>query len=688
MALSRPPVAKLAARAALATALLSSAAPAVFADPPPPAPAPASASHTVTPYPASFFASMGLDTAYDMVLRLPGFAFDDGAVVRGFADSAGNVLIDGARPASKTDDLIAVLRRIPVAQVERIDVIRGGAPGIDMQNKTLVANVIRKRARGLSGAVSVGGYKPNDIPFDPLVRLQATWRGDDRSLEGSLQISRFHDGTQASGPHEILGPTGQLLDASSMHNEAVGWQNIATAAYETPLGGGRLRVNLTLEDQPYDVVNLDDFKVAGRELDRSRSDQSDAELGQHYDRDLTGHLKLELLGLQHVDRTVSTSLFDTDTDHQDFAVTDHSAETIVRGVLHWRPSGALTVDGGGEFAFNWLNTHTVFTDNQVAVAVPAGDVTVEEKRGEAFATATWRAAAPLVVEAGLRLEVSTISSSGEVALAKTLTYPKPRLLVTWTPDPEDQVRLRVEREVGQLDFTNFVANAALNLNGVVAGNPNLVPQQDWAFEAAYDRHFWKDAVVSLTVRHLILQDVIDRAPVFGPSGAFDEPANIGGGSENDLVGSFTVPLDRLGLAGAAIRGQGTWRFSRVTDPTTGQPRQISGQYPLNTELHFSQDLPKWKLSWGVDDSIGFAQTFFRFDEIDTNHTGTYQTLFVEYKPRPDLSVRFELDDRKQIYDITRQVFAGPRNADPLLLTDFQRRKFGVISFIRLRKTFG
>jgi hypothetical protein len=195
-------------------------------------------------------------------------------------------------------------------------------------------------------------------------------------------------------------------------------------------------------------------------------------------------------------------------------------------------------------------------------------------------------------------------------------------------------------------------------------------------------------VVSLTVRHLILQDVIDRAPVFAPSSAFDEPANIGGGSENDLVGSFTLPLDRLGLAGAAIRGQGTWRFSRVTDPTTGQPRQISGQYPLNAELHFSQDLPKWKLSWGVDDWIGFAQTFFRFDEIDTNHTGTYQTLFVEYKPRPDLSVRFELDDRKQIYDITRQVFAGPRNAGPLLLTDFQRRKFGVISFIRLRKTFG
>jgi len=70
--------------------------------------APASA---VIGYPASFFAPMGLDTALDMIQRVPGFVFDDGSNVRGFADSAGNVLIDGQRPASKTDDLVGILTR-------------------------------------------------------------------------------------------------------------------------------------------------------------------------------------------------------------------------------------------------------------------------------------------------------------------------------------------------------------------------------------------------------------------------------------------------------------------------------------------------------------------------------------------------------------------------------------------------
>src|ERR1700722_16393526 len=66
-----------------------------------------------TSYAAAYFAAMGVSTAYDMVSRLPGFAFDDGSAVRGFAGAAGNVLIDGERPTSKTDDLISVLQRIP-----------------------------------------------------------------------------------------------------------------------------------------------------------------------------------------------------------------------------------------------------------------------------------------------------------------------------------------------------------------------------------------------------------------------------------------------------------------------------------------------------------------------------------------------------------------------------------------------
>ena len=55
-----------------------------------------------------------------MIERLPGFVFDDGSSVRGFEGAAGNVLIDGQLPTSKTDDLESVLRRIPASQVAHV----------------------------------------------------------------------------------------------------------------------------------------------------------------------------------------------------------------------------------------------------------------------------------------------------------------------------------------------------------------------------------------------------------------------------------------------------------------------------------------------------------------------------------------------------------------------------------------
>lgn len=649
--------------------------------------APAQVSQSTIPYPAPFFATMGLETAYDMVLRVPGFTFDDGSTVRGFADAAGNVLIDGQRPASKTDDLVAILRRIPASKIERIDLIRGGAPGIDMQGKAVVVNVIRKSDSGFTGAATLSTYKPGGLPFDPGIRLEGAWRDGDHILEASFFGARFHTNVQASGTHDVFDANGALQDRAHMNDTGPLYQYVGHISYEMPLLGGNFKINLLLEDQPSSVADIDNFAVAGVADERDHAGQKDAELGEHYQRDIAPGLGLELIGLEHIDKNRSASMFTTPGDIQDFALDSRGGETIARAILHWQPSATLRVDGGGEYAYNWLTTATRFTDNGSAIQVPAGDVRVTEKRSEAFAKATWQAFDTLSIEGQVRVEHSTIASTGDVVLSRPLTFIKPRLFVTWSPDADDQVRMRIEREVGQLDFSNFAANAALNGTGVVAGNPNLLPQRDWAFEIAYERHFGDSGVVSLTARHLMLQDVVDRVPVFGSSAVFDEPGNIGGGTENDLVLSATLPLDWMGLSRAQIRGLATWHFSRVTDPTTGGRRMISGQDPLDAEIHFTQDFPEWNLNWGVDVFPQYYNRLFRFDEVDSNRTSAEVSVFAEYKLRPDLSLRAAIDTGQVIYDVRRQVFTGPRNADPLQFTDLRHHEFGPITFFKIRKTF-
>jgi hypothetical protein len=645
-----------------------------------------SQSGNVISYAAAYFASTQASTAYDMIQRLPGFTLDDGSSVRGFGGAAGNVLIDGQRPTSKSDDLASILKRVPAAQVARIDLIRGTTPGIDMQGKTVVANVVLRTAGGFSGAVQLAQYSVRQGYRDPNVRLEGSWRKDRRSLEGSLLAFQGHASSEGSGPHEIRGPDGALLGRSHTRNSQPTWQYKATAAAETPLAGGRLSANLSFDAEPFRLTSVDTFGIAGRQAENDEQIQNIGELGAHFTRDVARGLYLELIGLQQLSHTRFESDFPRIADDQRFKLDNHQGETVGRLVLHAQPSPKLTAEAGGEYAFNSLNARTDFSVNGVKVLLPAANVRITESRGEAFGTLTWRPVNRLSLEGGLRVETSTIASMGDVVSSRRLTFAKPRLVLTWSPGPSDQFRIRIEREVGQLAFNQFVATASLNSTGIVAGNPDLLPQQDWVFEGAYEHHFWSDGVASVTVRRMVLTDVIDRAPVFAPSGVFDAPGNIGGGAETDLVSSLSVPLAKLGLKGFTLRGSATWRASRVTDPTTGETRLISGQHRLDADFHLTDEIPRWKISWGAEVFPTARERFFRFDEIDTNRIGGTADFYVDYKPRSDLSLRVQIFTTNP-YEVDRSVFGGPRNLFGLTTLDVQKRTFGPILYTKLRKTF-
>src|SRR3546814_6703981 len=51
------------------------------------------------------------------------------------------------------------------------------------------------------------------------------------------------------------------------------------------------------------------------------------------------------------------------------------------------------------------------------------------------------------------------------------------LLVSWAASPRDRLRLQVEREVGQLDFEDFVSSPSLTSGTMTAGNKDLEPDR-------------------------------------------------------------------------------------------------------------------------------------------------------------------------------------------------------------------
>ena len=153
----------------------------------------------VVTYPAAFFAASQPDTALDMLERTPGFTFDPGAEARGFAGAAGNVLVDGARPASKDDLLDDVLRRIPASSVLRIEVILGGAPGIDMQGKSVLANVMRRRDAGGKLTINATGTLGLDAQVGGNLLIEGEDRVGNTAYEGSFRAARFLDPSLGAG---------------------------------------------------------------------------------------------------------------------------------------------------------------------------------------------------------------------------------------------------------------------------------------------------------------------------------------------------------------------------------------------------------------------------------------------------------------------------------------------------------
>ncbi len=611
----------------------------------PGAPGPPSAPGVVS-YPAAFFAAAGPNTAREMIARLPGFVFDDGAAARGFDAAAGNVLIDGELPTSKNDDIDSVLRRLPASQVERIDVIRGSQPGIDMHGKTMVANVIRKRGASTTGDIQLTErWLTSDGRQLPGLRIEASRQENRTSLEGSFAIARFLDDGQGHGSVVQSGPDG--AGVAQDDTKAGGYQAVATGAYATPLEGGKFRVNLRLQYQPYYSDETVGAQAAptidpSNEHDHQNTEQS--ELGLHYTRDFGANLSLDTLVLQQLNGEDSLTLFSTTGEFGRFREQHANGESIGRGVLTWRTTPQLTFEVGAETAYNWLHSHTHYEQNGADVAVPAANVQVTELRGEGFAKATWTISPKLTVEAGFHQEVSHIASSGDVVLGKTLEYPKPRIVATWSPTAVDQIRLRLEREVSQLDFNDFVAASSLSTGQILAGNPNLTPQQAWVVEAAYERTFLKDGAATLTVRHSALSDVIDRAPVIASSGDFDTPANIGNGTKDELIGDLSLPLQRFGVMGGLIKANLTWRKSSVSDPTTGELRPISGLRPFEGTVDFSQDLPQWKLTWGGELNVGWSERYYRFDQIETDTLPLQGEVYVEVRPHPGWTIRTEAYD--------------------------------------------
>ena len=651
-------------------------------------------------YDPAFFAAFAPQTALDMVRRVPGFDIDEGSDRRGFSGAAGNVLIDGARPSAKSQNLQDILSRIPAAQVAHIELVRA-ASNSEAAGQSVLVNVVRNAAaKGGSGTYSADLERTDNNRIE--VRGAGSYTGHLLGSEFTVGADRYIEDRPLRGDRLIRDGAYDFIGSRKDFTPRTFREATTNAALTTPLWGGTLHLNgsggrwnfaTDLESLGFNPAEdlTDSFRLSINERQRSR------EIGGDYEHKF-GDWTLKAVALDTIrwyandERTLLRDGAFNTTDIFAQRTRNLSAETIGRLSAAWAINNQHRLEFGGETAFNSLKTDLTFTENGVAIVLPAANVTVEEDRQEGFVTWTWKPAAKWTLESGATVETSTISQSGDTSASRTLTYWKPSFQVSRQLGARDQMRVKIFRDVSQLDFGDFASSATLADNTVAAGNPDLRPQTTWRLEGVFDKRFGENGALSLTVGHEWVEDATDLIPILDPSSPpldpsyFDAPGNIGEGENFTAVLKGTVPIGRF-IMGGQIEFSTSYIDSEVTDPATHQRRHTSGTADFSNSISFRQDLPAQKLAWGISAEGPSERRFFRVSERETYEEGPFVDAFVETTRFGGAKVRVVANNLLDSEFRRRRRFSDPDRTGPFVLEELRERQFGRFFGIKVSGNF-
>jgi hypothetical protein len=626
-----------------------------------------------------------------MVQLLPGFRIDGGNQgIRGFSGTVGNVLIDGDVPTSKEEGIDEILRRIPADAVDRIELIRAGAAGIDMYGHPMLANVIRNRTSTIRGRAEVE-YSRNRLGQDgPSGAVHLTRQTDWDTLDISLSYGREVQGNNGPGNRNRFRASGTVLRLADYDQPEFQIESLGTINYRRKLFGGDLNLSgvISQEVEYSNITERITFPamqvLSGLERERGRG--IEGQLQYEYPLGEVSRARFYFIHRSNESNELSQSGSGPALDIS--LGRDSTRETVMR--LDGRTEeGALALEAGAEGAINILGSRNFLELGGVITPLPASNVRVEEQRAEFFGTATWRISPVLTLEAGARNEISTISQSGDTNLSRTLSFFKPRGLLSWRVAPSHELRFLVEREVGQLNFGGFVSSANLINNNVQAGNQNLQPPRTTRLEATWEHRFWERASITVTARREHIAGLLDNMAVTVNGRTFNTRGNVGSGRRDALEASLILPLDRIGLTGVTLNAEMEARNTRVLDLVTGAMRQFSGSEPFSGEIGFTHDIPEWNLRWGAEYDTPSNSIDYRIDEVSREHDPSNVRAFIEYKPSTAWTIRVfgeELTQNPATRD--RLVYTGLRNTAPVNFRELRYERSLALFGVNLQYNFG
>lgn len=677
-----------------------------------PAAAPASASSVVV-YDQDFFARYDLNTAEDLLRRIPGVsAILDAGVAqqgRGFGSGGAQVLIEGRRFPGKSNEINTTLRRISAANIERVELISGSSEAIEVQSQGVIVNLIMKPGASIGGLGSwelngrfnddgwygVDGLLSYTKTTGPLTYLAGIERNLWSPPGGGA--GRWTDRTRDEAYYY---PTGQLqeLRPQDWHRDHDKWIYTGSVVYDLA-NGDRANLNLlyqTLHITETDETDLTRYSTVGAETLRARESHVrdiDAlnlfEAGGEYNSGV-GPGDLTVLFIVRRDTTPTLDFRNRYEPARTVEVSRSFSEVskgedILRGSYRFPLAKGQTLELGAEGARNTLeqSLQAFFDLNGDGVlepvVIPTADPEVEEMRGEVFAIHKWSVTEKLSLDSSLNYEFSRLTTNYPQQPARDLAFPKPRIDARYKPSAPNQFRVLIERTVSQLDFANFVPRYNVVDDRIEIGNPALEPEKTWVYELGFEHRLSQDGgLLEARVFYNDITDPIDKVPLVDVGGFLvSATGNADKARLYGVEGKASVRLGFVGLRDAQLSLRALQQWSEITDPFNGRTRTLANDRTYNFDIGFRHDVTKLKGAYGFSYK-NYGENSITSDLLVTEYFTLEPTLeaFVERQIFGNMTLRLEAQN------LTGSIERRSRTLYTVNSIDGAARRFDVFREVR------
>lgn len=645
------------------------------------------------------FARFAPRSAFDMARNVPGFAIRSGDDARGLGQADTNVLINGRRISGKANGPVEALRRVPVKDVVRLELVDGASLNIGGLTGQ-VLNVVTSATGQVSGQFR---YQPEFRSYGTPARLfqgSVALAGSSAKSEWTLALRNESNRRGAQGPEQVFDRFGTLIAVREEQSNFDNDRPTLSGSFARTADNGNI-LNLTGQTQGYIYreSEISFQRPPGGSVERTRrlrrtEDEFNYELGADYEFGFgPGRLKMIAYRRYEVSpftNTVMTEYADGRAVQGSFFVRDaDQGETILRSEYTVKAGGGNLV-AALEGARNYLGIVSALSERDAAgVLQPANldgaTARVDEDRVDGGLTWNRALAKNLQLQISAGAEYSRISQSGPSGLTRNFWRPKGFASLDWKVSEDLNISGRIERVVGQLDFFDFIASIDVDQDRTNDSNANLKPEQSWRYDLEANWRLGKLGNITVSSYLENLTDVVDQIPLAGGGQA---PGNLPSARLYGVKTQATLLSDGLGWRGTRIDIGAGWNHSAVRDPLLGVVREISENELFTTEFRLRHDIPDTPLAFGTRGEWKKNARAVRLDEVSLNQPSFAQVFaFLEHKDIAGMTVRARVGNLTNQKDRFERTVFSNRAAGIAAFSEKRERRFGTIFSMDIEGSF-